>query len=245
MRQWRKENKMATKTDEIDTKSTLAGEITSRSMLGLSILEHKSSGYSLNLDLSYDDGDSFRLIDPREVSPLNCCFRVNSQENESRLIITGRNLEEYNKYLRNLKINPLLQYVEIGSGLGEFIPSIVKRYDGSLGHKPIIVDPAKYSIMEEMLKYAIDSGFCEGLNDKFSKWIERCETILDINKIILINSKLEKALVKHPWLNQVADVVIDHRGALAYPAIGESEENVLNLEKKLLKSGGLLVNDKI
>ena len=59
----------------------------------------------------------------------------------------------YNSELSEIVETPDLttQYVEIGAGLGEFIPALVKN--SRLRYKPIVVDPARYDLMAEMFYY--------------------------------------------------------------------------------------------
>ncbi len=222
--------------------------------LGHRSIKHNPSGYSLDLDISEDStifGGPARF--PHKIGPLDCFFRASSPNGGTPLIITGRDLNEHDQFLRDLCIDPSLQYVEIGAGLGEFTPSLVDRYNGSLEHKPIVIDPADYQVIRELLKYAIDFGFCDELNDKFREWIKRCDTILDPNKVTLVNLTLGDALSENTYLNGSSDVVIDHRGPLTYPstetihdeALGDDviKQRVSNLEKRLAKPGGILLSD--
>ena len=68
--------------------------------------------------------------------------------------ITGRSLDKYAKHFPKLQISPKLQYVEVGAGLGALIPSLVSGFDGKL-RPPVIIDPANYLVMKEMLEYAL------------------------------------------------------------------------------------------
>lgn len=243
---------MVTKQAEItnENKAVLAEDMLYNEFLGLISLAHKPSGYSLEFKSpgsffgDYDENGRYIANLPRKIGPLDCCFYVDHslEKKEAKLIITGRDIEEYSFFLDKIKINPTLQYVEIGAGLGEFTPLIVSEYGDSLKHKPIVIDPADYQVMKDILKYAARIGFGDELDEKFNKWIERCEIISNPNKVTLINSTLENALSQHSWLNGIADVVTDNRGALTYRG-EKSKGHILNFEKNLLKLNGELVND--
>ena len=65
--------------------------------------------------------------------------------------ISHRDIFEYPRELR--KINTSFQYVEIGAGLGEFMTYLTSglRKDSP---KPIVIDPANYELLLEMLEFS-------------------------------------------------------------------------------------------
>ena len=104
--------------------------------------------------------------------------------------ITGRGINEYD-YNTPTIIDPSLQYLEVGAGMGEFTPLVVRNNPRNI---PIIIDPANYPLMLEMLQFAYERPINEKLRDKISILQERCKIIINPDKVNLINLPLEKAL---------------------------------------------------
>jgi len=126
-----------------------------------------------------------------------------------RIEITARDLRDYH---RLPKFNPTWQYLEVGAGLGEFSPSLV----GRVGKKPIVIDPANYHLLAEMLDDSLQLGSRKVIRDRIGVLLSRCETILNSEKIILYNKTLGQVIREHPELNGIADVVVDNYGPRCY-----------------------------
>jgi hypothetical protein len=169
------------------------------------LLEDSSSGINFSIG-------NFRFEDPRWDRPL---------------VTTGRNHILYPLDI-DFNINPRLQYIEVGAGLGGFIKFICDRQRDS-SPKPVVIDPADYARMEDMLKYCLDTGTSD--REIIEELLERCELLLNKDRVILINKKLDIAIQEHPEILETADVVIDNYGACYYEAKTETER----LEKMLLK----------
>src|SRR3989338_6024848 len=92
-------------------------------------------------------GYSLQLSILKEV-PIEFChasFNVANliAEGES-MYVTGMSLSEYDPEIRELKINPSLLYIDVGAGLGEFIPHVVGCSKGKPKVRPIAIDPLNY-----------------------------------------------------------------------------------------------------
>ena len=165
------------------------------------------------------------------------------------VIISERDVKQYFDYFENLKIiNPRLQYLEVGAGLGGFIPFLAIEWGQRLVSKPIVIDPADYRLMAHMLRYAKELRLGTDIDKRLDELIKRAEIILDPGKVCLVNMKLGEALISTPELQGVSDVVIDLLGPVNYPWTEISgpksddrdiENRVLEMEKMLLKSNGL------
>jgi len=137
------------------------------------------------------------------------------------------------------KPEPQLQYLEIGAGLGEFIPKLVQF---NIDKKPIVIDPAPYPIMEEMLRHIQPYITAQVHQERCAALLGRAAIIQDSSKVILINTTLGEALKNHPELKGIGDIIIDNYGAIKW----SSRENVktgdkiIALEGLLLRDGGTL-----
>lgn len=203
----------------------------SKDNLTINIVDTKNN-YSLNLLLSKP--------------PLNYCnytFDIYwNREKGQGNFITARDIGEYDEEIKSMIINPSLQYVEVGAGLGEFIPRIIRRFGDSLVSRPIVVDPAKYEVMYSLLDFARKLETNTLMYDKLGELKDRCEIILDNKKVRLVNFTLEKAVSEFPELLGVADVVVDHIGASHYM---EDHECAWRLEEKFLKWTGRLYSEVV
>ncbi|MEK6900098.1 MAG: hypothetical protein AABX05_03155 [Nanoarchaeota archaeon] len=149
-------------------------------------------------------------------------------------IITTRDIGRYLN-LPSMNINPSLQYLEVGAGLGEFTPLVVRS---NPRHRPIVIDPANYPLMLKMLKSAYNRDLKEELKERIRILQERCEIILNPAKVNLINLTLEEALAQHPELEGIADVVVDNFGAIHYSSeTKERRKQSIALERRLSRSG--------
>ncbi|MDP2924737.1 MAG: hypothetical protein Q8N99_00025 [Nanoarchaeota archaeon] len=194
----------------------------------------KDSGYTLNIHqdirsenlafqhISFDVEDNFKF-------PNNSMW------------ITGRNLIDYDPKVIELILNPELQYIDVGAGIGEFIPRLVRTFDSRLIHKPIIIEPADYELMLDMLDYSKRFLNERALSDRVNELIDRINIILNSNKVTLINKSLENA-VKEQELLGIADVIIDNAGASHY---ANDFKYIWDLEKKLLKPNGILLSEVV
>lgn len=181
------------------------------------------------------------FIDPTVQEPRynNIIFQTHPKDSsQAHTFITGRNFEEYIINLRDLEINPELQYLEVGAGLGEFMPHLIKNHGSYLKKKPIVIDPANYEVMDKMLDYAINMDFSAAIKNKLNILKQRGNIITNPKNVYLINSTLEEAMRKYPLLIQSSDVVIDHAAAVLHM---NSADRAIELEKKLLSINGKLV----
>jgi len=154
--------------------------------------------------------------------------------------VTCRDFCEYNRKYREKRLSPDYQYVEVGAGLGGYIHNIIDKFGNELSHRPIIIDPADYSELKQLLIYARGLGMDEALKRRCERLITRCELYQDPRQVDLINLTLHEAFRKRPEIQGIADVVIDFFGARYYgPQVKAhhplSHYPVDELEKRLLK----------
>jgi len=162
------------------------------------------------------------------------------------IVISERDVKQYFDYFDDLKtINPKLQYLEVGAGLGGFIPYLVNEWSQILTSKPIVIDPADYRLMANMLRYAKQLNLGVGIGKRLDELIKRAEIIIDPGKVYLVNTRLGEALRSVPELQAIADVVIDLLGPVNYPSSEfhghdtDIEDRILEMEKILLKPNGI------
>jgi hypothetical protein len=178
---------------------------------------------------------------------------INPRDQENAPMITGRDLckEEalesgylkYTKEISDLAVEESQQVVEVGAGLGEFIPSVAIRYPHI--PKPILIDPADYEAIREILLYSkkthqgiFNRGNKFDIGSIINSWLDRIEIILDPNKVRLINTTLDEALRTDPLLRGSADILVDFKAIRTYYRNCEQQQKYL---KSLLKENGKLL----
>ncbi|MFH0798028.1 MAG: hypothetical protein V1906_01310 [Candidatus Woesearchaeota archaeon] len=211
-------------------------------------LETKISEENISI---YDPESQYTLrvsLEKNKFKFLGIIFQMPYKGNKKGYMsITCRDLDEYHEDINSLNIDPCRQYIEIGTGLGEFVHYV----SGICKAMPIAIDPARYGVMQCMLETSRRMVLDTIIRDKIDVLIWRCRNIQDKTRIHLINMKLGEALEAYPSLYGIADVVIDNCGPSLYPLNEKSTEceseesaavsSIDSLENKLLKSGGKLI----
>ncbi|HLC91218.1 MAG TPA: hypothetical protein VJI15_05635 [Candidatus Nanoarchaeia archaeon] len=131
-----------------------------------------------------------------------------------RVRITDRPVEEYAIDPEQLTIDPALQYLECGPGLGGFAQH---WYEHSTAQSPplIAIDVADFGRIHTLLSYAIQEGTAPEAEEWLEILIGRCDLLLSDN-IRLMRMSLKEAQQKQPELRGLADVVIDNNGPMLY-----------------------------
>lgn len=157
--------------------------------------------------------------------------------------ITNRDYPyEYPFKLTQMLLNNPGQVVDVGAGLGEFVPKLAAQNPEC---KPIVIDPVNYDLMAEMLEFArpyVGLWHLPRLNELSS----RCATILDSSKVTLYNTFLSEALKNNPQLREVGDLVVDNFGPSIWPGTEKHIgcDGIDFLEMMLLKDKGSLFTYK-
>jgi hypothetical protein len=166
---------------------------------------------------------------------LYCDGDVDNTLPSDEIKITGRSLAEYPSRLGLLLQSFCGQYVEIGAGLGE--PACLVAQQSSF--KPIIIDPVDYASMLPMLEFA-KTNVCE-FQQQVAQLYDRCRTILDPDKVKVINTTLSKSAD----LRGIADLVVDYAAAKYHIESGDDPQGHIidSMELALLKPTGILVQN--
>ncbi|MBI2659178.1 hypothetical protein HYX05_03730 [Candidatus Woesearchaeota archaeon] len=207
---------------------------------GINIVEQITE-YSLSVDLT-------RKNVPLKEFPSDNELMFTAPGHHGHARITGRDLAQHHSEVGNMVINPSFQYVEIGAGLGEFTPHLVKTTPHA--PKPIVVDPANYWLMKDVLDYARSLNLSARINKLAEILSKRAAVISDPSKVMLINMTLMEAFEAHPSLEGIADVVIDHGGAYSWCEETEKQASeigdkihtaIQDLERRLAKPSGKVI----
>ena len=218
-------------------------------------IQHVQTGYEL--ELVWIESDLARHVRVR----MNC----GRKDCQVWLGVTSRDLGDYIKAFAVLA-KPLVnnhRYIEVGAGLGGFIPHIAKH----TRQPPTVIDGADYQRIHDMLSYAVNPQqyerllghahpgiktlFQETTKPRIRTLMRRCETLLNPDKVNLINLPLSKALRYFPGIVASGDVVIDLYGAVEYPRCDhgipagthqEEHSRVLELEERLVAPGGFFLH---
>lgn len=104
-----------------------------------------------------------------------------------------------------------LQVVEIGPGMSELLPTLgIKR------RLPIAIDPLNYDAIASLLTRAQQKRISREHDILIQELLSRLAIYTNPRLVKIYNMRLEDACLKNPELKEVADVVIDVRGALRY-----------------------------
>lgn len=186
---------------------------------------------------------------------LKCRFSVGASE--WGYVISSRLRSQYERLMPGFALDPTKQLIEVGAGLSE---AVVSWADASALHsprgpKPVVIDPAKYQVMSDMIDAAIalapQDEFIDGVLPILKQMQYRCRAILDPDRIQLLQCTLKAAHETHPELHGTADAVVDCYAAATYVRVNfcrrnvdsqrkRARANVLALEQSLLKPGGKL-----
>ena len=168
---------------------------------------------------------------------------VNAVDTEVWFPITARDVSKYPQ----IPFNPNWQYVDVGCGLAEFIPSLV----GRVRKKPIAIEFASFNVM----RFLLDHTDARGQEERVQELQRRIQVYTDPSMVRLLNKPLGRA-IRDTTLHGSADVVIDSIGPTTYPesefqkiGFGKHDqalyrrlsERVREYELLLLKRGGQLI----
>ena len=162
-------------------------------------------------------------------------------ENGPFVLVTARDFEDYNEKIINHTIDPRLQYLEVGPGLGGFLERIVSMQDSSCP-KPIAIEQADYSVMKKMLKFAkaeLSSSVDQKTKGRIETLIERCNLIANSDKIRLIQRPMQNATTLYPELVGCADRVVSNVAVGHYAM--ERREYFQEILESFLKPNGKLL----
>ncbi len=164
------------------------------------------------------------------------------QSGDASTPITWRSSSEYTdikpspRYFENGGISPdiltdpatkSLRVVEVGTGLSGFIPDLSQITE----EPPIAIDPINYGVILDILLQTQKKELSTADNDTIATLIGRVRTYLDPKLVTLLNMTVEEACEKNPWLEGVADIVIDVAGAHSYT---QDKQRVRQLESEWL-----------
>ncbi|GEM_PF-5542549 len=179
------------------------------------------------------EGYSLIVIDSEPMDWISITFDL-PPVNNKEVMVTGRDLKHYHSQIRDLAFDPSKVYLEIGAGLGEFIPRVVEQ---NPVHRPIVIDPVNYVLLSEMLQCAQSFFLGEKAQQRLQIYQERCRTVLNQEKVHLISNTLEDAIVNYPKLKKSVDVAVDHYAAAYHSSNPEAttalELGLLNHQGKL------------
>lgn len=160
----------------------------------------RANGKVGRLDLDSERG--YKLI----AFPENCTFEY--ERDRQIVLVTDRSIREYHGSFHEMPWNRDFQYVDVGAGLGGFIPYLVE--DLGVNKKPIVIDPCDYAHMREMLITARQLVEGTALQPRIDMLLHRSEIYLDSSRVVLVQEPVQDAIRNHPELIGIADVVLDH-----------------------------------
>lgn len=161
---------------------------------------------------------------------LRCRFSVG--ESEWGYVISSRFRRQYEVMMPGFQIDPSKQLVEVGAGLSEPVVEWAERAAELpvKGPRPVVIDPAKYGLMADMVNLAIDLAPDEehflGVLDVLQDIQRRCAVILDPERVVLLPVALRQAFVLYPELQGMADVVVDCYAAATYLRVDFTRPNI-------------------
>jgi hypothetical protein len=160
------------------------------------------------------------------------------------VLVTGRDFAQYPGEVRNLELDPDKQYLEAGAGLGGFMHELIRRLEGRLKKKPIVIDIANYRVIRDICSGGVEEarirGYDSSIVDRLRTLEQRANFYLSSENIRLINMSLGNAIRKFPDLVGCADVVVDNIATEQYPHVefdlSDTETHQINLARTNRKS---------
>ncbi len=187
---------------------------------------------------------------------LRCRFSVGPSE--WAYVISSRSTSQYRAIMPGFEVEPHKQLIEVGAGLSQSVVQWADRaalLTSKRGPKPVVIDPANYALMAEMLDTAIDLAPQEEHMNHLLRLLRglkyRCAAILDPERIRLLPLTLEDACIAQKDLRGSADTLVDCYAAATYIAVDydrpdvyaqrrQVREFLYGLEHSLLKPEGKL-----
>jgi hypothetical protein len=155
--------------------------------------------------------------------------------------ITTRDIENYQANINKIPLNATFQYVEIRAGLGQFIPFLIETLNDELSKRPIVLDPANYSLMIKIMEDHRDLALRMGVGNRLEEIIKRARMINDSSRVQLIRRTLRGATDENPGLIGCADVLVESWGPSLYTYMSDNELREIELKEALVKQGGISV----
>ncbi|OGM10943.1 hypothetical protein A2Z22_03685 [Candidatus Woesebacteria bacterium RBG_16_34_12] len=148
-------------------------------------------------------------------------------------LVEYRSISEYEervipKGLAEEIVNKDLQLVEPGAGLAEFVPKIALQ----ARKRPIVIDPLDYEAIRSLLEGAQEIRKVNQENRQLiQELLRRIDIYLDPGLVRLFNMNLDQACKEYPYLEGIADIVVDVGGPLLY---SDDPEKTYQLESNWL-----------
>ncbi|MBI5072886.1 hypothetical protein HZA99_03640 [Candidatus Woesearchaeota archaeon] len=136
----------------------------------------------------------------------SCTFEY--EIGQQTILVTDRSMREYHGLFHEMPRDREFQYVDVGAGLGGFIPYLIE--DLGVTKRPIVIDPCDYTQMREMLITAKQLVEGTGLQYRIDLLLHRSEIYLDSSRVVLIQEPVRDAVQNHSEIAGIADVVLDH-----------------------------------
>ena len=114
---------------------------------------------------------------------------------------------------------PSIQYSEIGAGFGGYTPMVVDIQGDKLPGRPIVIDPLDYRHARELFNNLIETkGMIpkiarEVLVEKLAELVRRIDIYLNLDIVNLIQEPIQDAVINHPEILKITDVVFEVHGA--------------------------------
>jgi hypothetical protein len=202
----------------------------------IAFLDSKT-GYELIVNRKSPDDAEFHF--PSTNSPYYSWTRA-----RTIMKVTARDLEDYrDDEMQDIK--PGSTIIELGPGLGEFVPSLVRWNTKNRGRKfdLIVIDIANYNAMAQILIYAMQNKKLDRrAKSRLDELLDRCNILMDSSKVE-IHKEDVREVIKKSELQKRADLVVDLYGPVhyLYQASGVSVEDSKRNLTPLLKPRGKLV----
>ncbi|HRH93693.1 MAG TPA: hypothetical protein PKV72_04155 [Candidatus Peribacteria bacterium] len=197
---------------------------------------HKDRPYQTQLT-SLNDGYTLTCSPYSGDDGLRCRFSVG--ESEWGYVISSRLRKQYQVMMPGFQIDPHKQLVEVGAGLSEPVVHWAECAAAlePKGPRPVVIDPADYPLMADMVDTAIalapEEEHIAQVLDILMDLKRRCAVLLDPDRVVLLPVELKEAAVLYPELRGLADVVVDCYAAATYVPVNFNKPNISGQRKRV------------
>ncbi len=175
---------------------------------------------STRLPFCLASSDYLLMIEPSDTR--GCWVYFSTQGSGGILRTTARDLIDYPLGVQQVVQGA--QYVEVGPGIGGFIPFLSQNAQTGRIPLPIAIDPANYLEMRRLLLDARAEELGDEVCQRLDILVERCNIMLDSRMVRLIPMRLEEAVRRFPDLAFCGDVVVSNNCIDIY---GSPQERLL------------------
>ena len=130
----------------------------------------------------FDRVETLKIGNPNRYKTTSMCF--NFMHKGQGITTTARKIDRYKETFPDLVFDETHSYIELGAGLGGFVPYLVNKLQ--VKQKPVVVDVVDYFRMREIFLYVMMQKVDDVFKSQAAEFVRLCDIYLS-DKIELHN----------------------------------------------------------